>query len=725
MNDFDVNSLLFNSSDKILEGLNKEQAKAVTMSEGPLLIQAGAGSGKTKTLTHRIAYILANNKAAPSQILAVTFTNKAAQEMRQRVANLLHQNSADRYFMPYMGTFHSICVKLLRIEAPQIGIDKSFVIFDEADRSAAVKRAIKELKLDEKTFTPKAIASLISAAKNDFLEPEDYVARASDPLSEATARIFPIYQRELRQANGLDFDDLINETVRLLANNQLVRQKWQNQFKYIMVDEYQDTNEAQYRLIKLLTNEQRNLAVIGDDWQTIFSWRGANYRNILNFESDYKNCQVIKLEQNYRSTKNILAAGQAVIVKNVDRSNKSLWTDEDEGLPVQVIQVNNERAEAEAISMRIANEVSAGKRNYSDFAVLYRTNAQSRSLEESFIRYGLPYKVIGGLRFYDRKEIKDLIAYLRLIFQNNDFISFDRIYNVPSRGIGQKSYSAFVQWLRDNKFTLAEGLLNLDYCDTLSAKAKAGLSNLADIVISFGKLINDLTPEQTIEKLIKKVNYLAYLDDGTPQGEARQENVKEMLSVAKSFQYYSLADFLEEISLVSDIDSVDLAANAITMMTIHSAKGLEFPVVFIPGMEETIFPHSRSLYEPQQMEEERRLCYVAITRAREELYLLAANSRLIYGSVQHNVPSRFLNEIDAKVTSLNVDSLNTSSGFGSFESTTNEPIYIPELSLGDVVKHQLFGEGTITELEGTIATIYFKDRGTRKLDISFAPIKKL
>jgi len=637
---------------------------------------------------------------------------------------LLNENSANRYFMPYMGTFHAICVKLLRLEAELIGMSRSFVIFDEADRLAAVKRVIKELKIDEKTFSPKSIANLISSAKNELLDADDYLARVNSPLTEVAARVYPLYTKELRQANGFDFDDLINEVVRLFNTNTLVRQKWQQHFKYIMVDEYQDTNEAQYRLIRLLTNDQQNLAVIGDDWQTIFSWRGANYRNILNFERDYPNCHVIKLEQNYRSTKNILAAGQAVITKNVDRSDKKLWTNSSDGLPVQVLQINDERAEADTISLKIANDVSSQTRNYADFAILYRTNSQSRSLEESLIRYGLPYKVVGGQRFYDRKEIKDIIAYLRLIYQNDDFISFDRIYNVPSRGIGRKSYSLFTQWLRDNQFSLYEGLMNINQCSSLSTKALNGLRDIADILINFQTVVNELSPDQIIDKLIKRLSYLSYLDDGTPQGEAKQENVKEMLSVAKSFQYYNLADFLEEISLVSDLDSVDLSANAVTMMTIHAAKGLEFPVVFIPGMEETIFPHSRSLYDAQQMEEERRLCYVGITRAREELYLLAANTRLIFGSVQHNIPSRFLNEIDATVVSAMQQNSNIF-GSGELNKLAQDTIYIPDLTLGDAVSHQLFGEGTVTELEGTIATVYFNTRGVRKLDISFAPIKKL
>lgn len=708
---------------QLLSGLNKEQQRAVITTEGPLLIQAGAGSGKTKTLTHRVAYILASNKAAPAEILAVTFTNKAAQEMRQRVAALLGMNAEDRYFMPFMGTFHSICVKLLRNDADQIGIPKTFVIFDESDRLAAVKRACKQLLVDEKAFPPRTLANLISSAKNELMSPEEYQALANQPTAEMAARVYPLYQKELKQAGGLDFDDLINETVRMLRTRPEVRKRWLSQFKYVMIDEYQDTNAAQYQLVRLLTNEQNNLAVIGDDWQTIFSWRGADFRNILNFERDYPNCCVIKLEQNYRSTKNILAAGQAVITKNLERSDKELWTAESDGLPVQIVQVRDERAEGEAICMRISTAVSSGRRSYKDYAVLYRTNAQSRSIEESFMRFSIPYKVIGGQKFYDRKEIKDIVAYLRLIFQPEDRISFERIVNVPTRGIGAKSLSRFITWHTNSGLPLVEALAKSGDCPGLTAKAITGLTNLADIILSFQSLSSSTNPVGLLDSLIRRLDYLEYLSDGTPQGEARQENVKELLSVAREYQDYVLADFLEEVSLVSDIDSLDFGSNAVTMMTLHSAKGLEFPVVFMTGMEETMFPHSRALYDQKEMEEERRLCYVGITRARQELYLTSANSRLLYGGIQHNPPSRFLNEIDATVTS---DWTKGQSLFQSFnKQSTAEPRVILELSEGDSVSHSQFGVGTVLEMEGDVATIYFKGKGTRKLDIGFAPLKKL
>jgi DNA helicase-2/ATP-dependent DNA helicase PcrA len=710
---------------KLVEGLNNEQRRAVLTTEGPLLIQAGAGSGKTKTLTHRIAYILLTQRAKPNEILALTFTNKAAQEMRMRVAQLIGANPLNRSFMPFMGTFHSICVRLLRNDADRIGLPKSFVIFDESDKVAVIKRAIRQLALDEKIFPPRTLAALITGAKNELIDPETYAGLANNPTSQAAAKVYPIYQSELRNAGGLDFDDLINETLKLLQTDKEVRARLNGQFKYIMVDEYQDTNTGQYRLIKLLTNADHNLAVVGDDWQNVYAFRGSDFRNILNFERDYPQCNVIKLEQNYRSTGNILRAGQAIISKVSERSDKRLWTDIGEGLPVQVLQVRDERAEAEAIVLRIHAMVAEGRRHYRDFALLYRTNAQSRPLEEAFVRFGLPYKVVGGVRFYDRKEIKDVIAYLRLIFQPEDRISFTRIVNIPPRGIGSKSLARFFEFQSGYRLPLLEALATNKDCPGLTPKAVNSFLELADILLSFQKQLTVLSPMELIEALINRIGYLDYLNDGTPQGEARVENVKELLSSANRYQDLSLADFLEEVSLISDIDSLDLNSDSVTLMTLHAAKGLEFPVVFITGMEESVFPHSAAIYDSGQMEEERRLAYVGITRAKQELYLSAASSRMLFGSVSHNPPSRFLSEIDAVVTSDW-----SSPPVGRIQGALNsnavaEPRYIPDLSEGDSVRHQLFGVGTVLGLDGDVATIYFKGKGTRKLDIGFAPLTKL
>ncbi len=716
----------------LLEGLNPEQMRAVETTEGPLLIQAGAGSGKTKTLTHRIAYLIATRKATPYNILAVTFTNKAAKEMRERVGQLLGQSADNRGFMPYMGTFHGICVRLLRQDGEHIGIPRSFVIFDESDRQAAIKQASKQIMLDEKAFPARVLGGIISSAKNELISAAEYAGTAQSPAQKAAAQVYPLYERALRDAAALDFDDLINRTVNLLKTQAEIRIKWQQQFKYVMIDEYQDTNAAQYMLVKLLTAETQNIAVVGDDWQSIYSWRGADFRNILKFENDYRECTVIKLEQNYRSTKNILDAAHAVITKNQQRSDKELWTALGEGMPVQMVQVNSERNEGEAVVKRIRNGVDGGTHKYGSYAVLYRTNAQSRSVEEAFVHYGIPYRVVGGVRFYDRKEIKDIIAYLRLIFQPEDRISFERIVNVPTRGIGAKSVQNFFEWKLQNNFTLLQALSQAGNCAAITAKARTAFAELGDTVESLRNVLDDSNVAGIIDSLLKRIKYLQFLDDGTPQGEARQENVRELLSVAQEYQDVGMDGFLEEVSLVSDLDSADFNSDAVTLMTLHAAKGLEFPVVFMTGLEETIFPHSRALYDQSEMEEERRLCYVGMTRARQELYMTYASSRMLYGGVQHNPPSRFLSEIDGEFQATSTGS-SYGSGYDneptySFEDSQShpeEPRYVPELNEGDGVEHQLFGKGTVVEMDGDTATIYFKGKGTRKLNVAFAPLKKL
>jgi DNA helicase II / ATP-dependent DNA helicase PcrA len=716
-------------------GLNPEQRRAVETTEGPLLIQAGAGSGKTKTLTHRIAWLIAGRKATAHNILAVTFTNKAAKEMRARVAELLGERAENRGFMPYMGTFHGICVRLLRQDGEHIGIARTFVIFDESDRLAAVKQATKQLMIDEKAFPPRTIANFISSAKNEMLSPAEYNAAATTPAQKATAQVYPLYERALRDASALDFDDLINRTVHLLESQPNIKQKWQEQFRYIMIDEYQDTNAAQYKLVKLLTNPAKNIAVVGDDWQSIYSWRGADFRNILNFEKDYKDCTIIKLEQNYRSTKHILDAAHAVITKNQQRSDKQLWTEAGDGLPVQMVQVASERAEGDAIIRRVRAGLDSGHHHYRDYAVLYRTNAQSRSVEEAFVHYGIPYRVVGGVRFYDRKEIKDIIAYLRLIFQPEDRISFERIVNVPARGIGAKSLENFFAWQRAQAalepMSLLQALTRANECGSLTPKARQALSELGDILAALRTVLEEATVAGLLDSLLRRIDYLHYLNDGTPQGEARQENVKELLSVAQEYQELGLEGFLEEVALVSDLDSADLSSDAVTLMTLHAAKGLEFPVVFMTGLEESIMPHSRALYDQSEMEEERRLCYVGMTRARQELYLLYATSRMLYGGLQHNPPSRFLSEIDGDflpTTDMGYDQAPQpfgALGGSSPAAVSNEPRYVPDLNEGDGVRHQTFGLGTVLEIDGDTALVYFKGKGARKLNIAFAPLEKL
>ena len=699
--------------------LNPEQRRAVETTEGPLLILAGAGSGKTKTLTHRIAHLLASGKATPFNILAVTFTNKAAGEMRERIAKLVGHNASNRGFMPFMGTFHSICVRLLRQDGEHVSIPRNFVIWDEMDRVAAIKQAAKQVNIDEKSYPGRLLASLISSAKNEMVSPAEYTAMASSPASQAAAKVFPLYEKLLREAAALDFDDLISRTVHLLKTQKPVRERWQKQFAYVMVDEYQDTNAAQYQLVKLLTGPAQNIAVVGDDWQSIYSWRGADFRNILNFEKDYPKCAVIKLEQNYRSTKNILDAAHSVISHNRQRSQKELWTAEGKGSPVQILSVHSERAEAEAIVRRIRMAVDIKARDYKDFAVLYRTNAQSRALEEVFVHHGLPYRIVGGVRFYDRKEIKDIMAYLRLIYQPEDSASFERVVNVPVRGLGAKSIDVFQAWRIANGYDLLEGLKNSRDCDELTPKARQGFIQLSDILSSFRAQMDELAPSALIDGLLRRLDYLHLLQDGTPQGEARVENVRELLSVAAEYNDLGLAGFLEEVSLVSDLDNTDFGSNYATLMTLHSAKGLEFPVVFITGLEETIFPHSRALYDANELEEERRLMYVGMTRAREELYLTYATSRTLYGGRLSNPPSRFLSDVEGLAAAA-------TPGLISAEPLqAEEPRYVLELAEGDGVKHQAFGAGTVLELDGEIATIYFKGKGTKRLDIAFAPMVKL
>lgn len=710
----------------LLDGLNPEQQRAVITTDGPLLILAGAGSGKTKTLTHRIAYILAEQKAQPHEILAVTFTNKAAKEMRERVAKLVGTNAEYRGFMPYMGTFHGICVRLLRQYGEYIGLAPNFVIFDSGDSQALVKQLTKRLMIDEKQNPPRTIASLISSAKNELIDPAEYAGTAGSPLQKTAAQIYPQYEAELRNQQALDFDDLIGRTVSLLHNHPEVREKLQTQFKFILIDEYQDTNAAQYKLIKLLTNTNQNIAVVGDDWQSIYSWRGADFKNILNFERDYPKSTIIKLEQNYRSTKHILDAAHAIITKNQQRSDKQLWTAAGAGQPVQMVPVVNERAEGEAIIRRIKTYTDMRARDYKDFAVLYRTNAQSRSLEEQFIRYGVPYKIVGGLRFYDRAEIKDILAYLRLIYQPEDTVSFERIVNVPTRGIGAKSVQDFLSWRTRDSLSLDEALQKVSECP-LTPRAKTAIQQFAALLADMRALSEELPVAELLDGLLRRLDFIRSVDDGTPQGEARAENVRELLSVAKAYSEVGLTSFLEEVALISDLDGLRDEHDAVTLMTLHAAKGLEFPVVFMPGMEESMFPHSRALFDQSEMEEERRLCYVGMTRAREELYMLYADSRVLYGGIQHNTPSRFLSEIDGEFQAH-------ASPFGlqtpQFASPANltqsdEPRYVPELTEGDTVRHQLFGVGTVMELDGDNATIYFKGKGAKKLNISFAPLEKI
>jgi DNA helicase-2/ATP-dependent DNA helicase PcrA len=708
----------------LLKDLNSAQGEAVMHDDGPLLILAGAGSGKTKTLTHRIAYLVAEKYVRPQSILAVTFTNKAAREMRERLGHLLGHDGTDRAFMPWMGTFHSICVRLLRFDGEHIGVPKNFVIFDEADRLGAIKQVMKQLNISEKQYTPRSISGMISSAKNDLVSPEEFAATARLPGQAIAADIYPRYEKLRKNAAALDFDDLIAETVRLLSDVPEIRKKWQQNFQYVLIDEYQDTNAAQYGLIKLLMNEHKNICVVGDDWQSIYSWRGADFTNILNFERDFPGTKVVKLEQNYRSTKHILDAAHKVIAKNQHRSDKKLWTAAGAGQPVQITHVSSEMHEAETVAMRISSAVAMRARAYSDHAVLYRTNAQSRALEEMLIRYNIPYRVVGGVRFYDRKEIKDVVAYLRLLYQPSDRASFLRIVNIPTRGLGPTSVEKFLLWQGTTGLDIVTCLSEVELCTTVTPRARVGFLELGEALERLREQIETTALPELIESVIKRFSYLEFLNDGSPQAEDRQENVRELVSVAREYAELGLVGFLEEVALISDLDNVDANADAVTLMTLHAAKGLEFPVVFMVGMEETIFPHTRALYEVAEMEEERRLCYVGMTRAREELHLLSASSRLLYGSRQYNSPSRFLADIDgaASVTpSFEAPASASNMPFG-------EPQVIPEdmeLEVGDAVHHKVFGLGKVISIEGMTLGISFEGRGIKKLNAAFAPIERV
>jgi DNA helicase-2/ATP-dependent DNA helicase PcrA len=706
----------------IFAELNDAQKQAAMHREGPLLILAGAGSGKTKTLTHRIAHLI-DAGVPSSSILAVTFTNKAAKEMRERLAKITGEDAHNRSFMPWMGTFHSICVRMLRYDGEHIGIPPNFIILDDADRLSIVKQAMKQLHIAEKSFTPRGVSGQISTAKNDLVSPSEYAALARLPLQKVVADVFPVYERLKKATAALDFDDLIAEAVRLLKSSDELRELWRRRFQFIMIDEYQDTNAAQYRLIKLLVNDQQNLCVVGDDWQSIYSWRGADFTNILNFERDYPGATVVKLEQNYRSTKPILDAAHNVITKNTNRTDKKLITDKHFGLPVQLIYAGSELHEAETIITRIRAAVEQRSRQYKDMAVLYRTNAQSRAFEEMCIRYNVPYRIVGGTRFYDRKEIKDIIAYLRLLYQPFDRPSFTRIVNVPTRGLGATSIERFLAWQEQTSMDLIEAMAAVELCQDLTPRARVAFKEFGEALSSLQTIMGDIPLAELIELVIKRFRYLEFLDDKSAQSDDRMANVRELVTDAKERVDMDIAGYLEELALLSDLDSNNDTQNVITLMTLHAAKGLEFPVVFMVGMEETIFPHSRALFDSEQMEEERRLCYVGMTRAQEELYLSSASSRMIFGTTQHNPPSRFLSDIDSTEITSPMNSYQSASSYGSQEQYVDQdPI---ELFTGDNVRHQVFGTGLVTHIDGTVVTVAFKGKGIKKLNVAFAPLEKL
>ena len=725
----------------LLTGLNKEQQQAVQHTEGPLLILAGAGSGKTKVLTVRIAYLLAQG-VNPYEILAITFTNKAAKEMKSRVEGLVG-DVANRI---WLSTFHSFCAKFLRFEIDSfLGYNSNFTIYDTSDSQAVIKAALKALNLDDKYYPVGAMIAAISDAKNQLLFASDFRKQARDFYQQKVADVYEYYERELRKNNALDFDDLLLVAVKLLQSNATVLDKYSHRFRYVMIDEYQDTNHAQYLLAKLLASHWKNIAVVGDADQSIYAWRGADIQNIIDFEKDYPNCTSIKLERNYRSTKIILDAANAVIDNNEGRPEKNLWTDKTEGAKIQHFTAQSEHEEAAFIGDTIAKKHGIHDVPYGDMAILYRTNAQSRVLEEALIKRALPYTMVGGTKFYDRKEIKDVLAYLRVLYNPFDDLSLLRIINVPKRSIGATTVAKLQEYARANGTSLFMTLTQLHLIDSIKGKTKEKLEEFGILIFTLVSEMENRTVLDILESILDRTGYLAQLEESTdPQDQARAENIGELLSVAKDFQDTNpsgtVEDFLEQVALVNDVDSFEQEESKVTLMTLHAAKGLEFPIVFLCGLEEGLFPHSRTLMNPEEIEEERRLAYVGITRAEKELYISNATTRTVFGRTSSYLPSRFIDEIPEEL----VDGLRAKRKVPDdikrhvpqHMSVTSRPVTKPivrneviaDWKVGDTAIHSKWGNGKVINVTGEGAgmklTIEFPTQGVRVVMAKFAPVKK-
>lgn len=722
----------------LVKNMNSEQSEAIRTTEGPLLIMAGAGSGKTRVLTHRIAYLLDEKDVSPYNILAITFTNKAAKEMKARVEHLVGEEAQ----VIWMSTFHSMCVRILRRDADRIGIERNFTIIDPTDQKSVIKDVLKSENIDSKRFEPRMFIGAISNLKNELKTPEDAQKEANDFHSQMVATVYKGYQRQLSRNEALDFDDLIMTTINLFERVPETLEYYQNKFQYIHVDEYQDTNKAQYTLVKLLANKFKNLCVVGDSDQSIYGWRGADIQNILSFEEDYPEAKTIFLEQNYRSTKNILNAANEVIKHNSERKPKGLWTANSGGDKIQYYEAMTERDEAEYVVKEIMKHQRSGKK-YSEMAILYRTNAQSRVLEETFMKSNIPYTMVGGQKFYDRKEIKDLLSYLRVIANSNDDISLQRIINVPKRGIGPSSVEKIQTYALQNNISMFDALAEVDFI---------GLSKkVTQECISFYEMIQNLIKEQEfleiseiVDEVLQKSGYRDMLDrEQSIESRSRLENLDEFMSVPKDYEEntpleeQSLINFLTDLSLVADIDEAD-TQNGVTLMTMHSAKGLEFPIVFIMGMEESLFPHIRAIKseDDHEMEEERRICYVAITRAEELLYITNATTRMLFGRSQSNMPSRFLKEIPEDLLDSHTGQKRQTiypksqpkRGFSKRTTSTKKQVSSSDWKVGDKVMHKAWGEGMVSnvnEKNGSVELdIIFKSEGPKRLLAQFAPITK-
>ena len=756
----------------LLTGMNDRQAEAVQTTEGPLLIMAGAGSGKTRVLTHRIAYLIDEKLVNPWNILAITFTNKAAREMKERAYTL---NPATEDCL--IATFHSMCVRILRREADHIGYNRNFTIVDPGEQRTLMKRILKTLNLDPKKWNERAILGTISNAKNDLIDEVAYAALAGDMYTEIVAKCYEMYQKELRQSEAMDFDDLIMLTLRLFDKNPDVLTYYQQRYQYIHVDEYQDTNHAQYQLVKLLASRFKNICVVGDADQSIYGWRGADMQNILDFEKDYPEAKVVLLEENYRSTKTILQAANDVIKNNRNRRPKNLWTQNADGEDIVYYRANDEQDEALFVAKTIDELSSTSDYVYRDFAVLYRTNAQSRNIEEALLKANIPYTMVGGTKFYSRKEIRDVISYLNLIANTSDNISFERVVNEPKRGVGPGTVEKIRNFAAGQEMSLLEASSQI-MLSPVKGKAAQAVFDFANLILNLREQLDELTVTEVVELVLEKTGYTEQLAaQATLESQARIENIEEFLSVTKNFDENPendteetgldrLSRFLNDLALIADTDDGDQESSEVTLMTLHAAKGLEFPVVFIIGMEENVFPLSRAAEDEDELEEERRLAYVGITRAEKVLFLTNANSRLLYGKTNYNRPTRFLNEISSslldyqglarpantsfKASYVNGKAVQFGQGMSLAQAlqerkrqaapssisssqlpfgknvATNQPTI--DWAIGDIAHHKKWGDGTVLEVSGSGSSqelkINFPEVGLKKLLASVAPIEK-
>jgi len=714
------------SPDELLEGLNPPQRAAVAHRGGPLLVVAGAGSGKTRVLTRRIAHLLATDEAAPWEILAITFTNKAADEMRRRVVELVGKR-AERM---WVSTFHSACLRMLRSHAGVLGYQPSFTVYDDLDSRRLIELIMSELGLDTKRLPPRSVAGVISQAKAELIDFETFAENSrGDPFAVRIAEVYRQYQQRLLAANAMDFDDLLMVAVNLLEASDVVRKGYQERFKHILVDEYQDTNRAQNRLVILLGAAHGNVCVVGDSDQSVYRWRGADISNILQFEEAFANATTIMLEQNYRSTQRILDAANAIISNNMARPPKRLFTEGEEGPPIARYRAEDEHDEASFVASEVSRLRDREGLSYSDMAVFYRTNAQSRVLEEELVRREIPYKVVGGTRFYDRREVKDMLAYVRLLGNPADEVSARRILNVPKRGLGDTSVSRLVAWARDRRVTIREALGSADEAG-LSGKALKGATALAALLDDLSRLAVTLAPGDLVEAVATRTGYVAELEaEHNHEAEGRIENIFELAGVAA--EYEDLSEFLETVALVADSAELDSDGTRVNLMTMHTAKGLEFDAVFLTGLEEGIFPHMRTLAEPLELEEERRLCYVGVTRARERLYMSHAWRRTLWGTTSHNIPSRFLSEVPSEIVHDVGVVGSGSSGLGLPRPPTRRQTTGAEtlgLAAGDLVVHDRWGEGVVVsavgEGDGAQAEVRFSSVGRKKLLLSAAPLRR-